>query len=76
MVNIKNEQEEKVLLAFLDSLNYNYQSNIKNEDLELNEPFLNLYNDELNKADQEIELGNYISQDEVEKLFIKKRKAR
>ena len=76
MVNIKNEQEEKVLLAFLDSLNYNYQSNIKNEDLKLNEPFLNLYNDELNKADQEIELGNYISHDEVEKLFIKRRKAR
>jgi|GEM_PF-2126115 len=41
LVNTKNEQEEKVLLAFLDSLHYKYQSDIEDEANQIKAAFLN-----------------------------------
>lgn len=74
-VNTKNEQEEKVLIAFLDSLDYKHQSDISDEPAELAAAFLNQYNQELEEADKEIETGNYIAHEDVEQLFQKRRKA-
>lgn len=74
LVNTKNEQEEKVLIAFLDSLDYKYQSDINNDPVEVEEAFLNQYNDELDQADKEIEAGDFISHEDVEQLFEKRRK--
>ncbi|RZL54892.1 MAG: hypothetical protein EOO93_19685 [Pedobacter sp.] len=74
LVNTQNEQEEKVLLAFLESLKYNYQANIENEE-QINTAFLNQYNKEIDEADAEIEAGNFISHSDVEKLFEQRRKA-
>lgn len=74
-VNTKSEQEEKVLIAFLDSLDYKYQSDISDEPTEVAAAFLNQYNQELDQADNEIEAGNYISHEDVEQLFQKRRKA-
>ncbi|WP_316771645.1 hypothetical protein [Pedobacter frigiditerrae] len=74
LVNTQNEQEEKVLLAFLESLRYNYQANIENEE-QINNAFLSQYNKEIAVADSEIEAGNYVSHSDVEKLFEQRRKA-
>ncbi|MFF5383860.1 hypothetical protein [Pedobacter suwonensis] len=74
-VNTKSEQEEKVLIAFLDSLDYKYQSDISEEPAEIATLFLDQYNQELDQADKEIESGNFISHGAVEQLFQKRRKA-
>jgi len=73
-VNTKNEQEEKVLIAFLDSLDYKYQSDINDESTEVEAALLNQYNEEIDQADKEIESGNFISHEDVEQLFEKRRK--
>lgn len=75
LVNTKNEQEEKVLLAFLDSLHYKYQFDVEDDIEKITTPFLDQYNEELNKADAEIEAGNYVEHHDVEQLFLKTRKA-
>jgi hypothetical protein len=69
LVNIKNEQEEKVLLAFLDSLHYSYQTNVHKNSDELNSAFFDEYNTELEQADATIETGSFVSHDDVEQLF-------
>lgn len=71
LVNLKNEQEEKVLLAFLNSLNYQYQADATNQ---LNTSFIDQYSSELDLADQEIEAGNFMIQEEVVNLFQSRRK--
>ncbi len=75
LVNTKNEQEEKVLLAFLNSLHYNYQSNIEGEADQINASFLNQYNVEIDRADSEIESGDFVKHEEVELFFHQRRKA-
>lgn len=75
LVNTKNEQEEKVLLAFLDSLRYNYQTNVHKSADELNSAFIDEYNTEIEQADAAIEAGNFVSHDDVEHLFKNRRKA-
>ena len=72
VVNPKNEQEEKVLLAFLDSLNYQYQANSANQS---DTSFIDQYSLELDLADQEIEAGEFMNQDEVTELFRNRRKS-
>lgn len=74
LVNTKNEQEEKVLVAFLESLKYNYQANIEGEQ-QVSEAFVDQYNKDIDIADSEIEAGNYVEHSEVEKLFEQRRKA-
>ncbi|RNL50174.1 hypothetical protein [Pedobacter jejuensis] len=74
LVNIKNEQEEKVLIAFLDSLNYKYLAGLNENPESLEAEFLHQYNKEIEQADLEIENGNYISHHDVTLLFEKRRK--
>ncbi len=75
LVNTQNEQEEKVLLAFLDSLRYKYESGIEDKADQINKAFSDQYNKEIDQADAEIEAGNYVSHKDVEQLFKKRRKA-
>jgi hypothetical protein len=75
LVNTKNEQEEKVLLAFLDSLRYNYQADIDKNADELNNAFIDQYNSEIEQADAAIEAGSFVSHGDVEQLFKNRRKA-
>lgn len=75
LVKIKNEQEEKVLLAFLNSLHYNYQSGIEGEADQINASFLDQYSSEIDQADSEIESGDFVKHEDVELLFQQRRKA-
>ncbi len=75
LVNTKNEQEEKVLLAFLDSLHYNYQADVDKSAAELNDQFVNQYNTEIEHADAEVAAGNFVSHNDVEQLLKNRRKA-
>ena len=74
LVNTHNELEEKVLIAFLNSLRYDYKSGTDGEKEEAIDAFLDQYNKEIDKAEIEIESGNYVDQDYVEKLFASRRK--
>jgi hypothetical protein len=74
LVNTHNELEEKVLIAFLDSLRYEYKSDMNAKDGKATEAFLDQYNKEIDEAEAEIESGNYVEQDYVEKLFANRRK--
>lgn len=66
LVKTQNKNEEKILLAFLDSLKYQYEIEI--DDLEK----VKLYNLEVENADKDIENGNFIVHEEVE-LILKNR---
>jgi len=70
LVNTHTEQEEKVLIAFLESLQYEYKSNIPGED----QNFLDEYNKEIDEAEAQIESGDFMTHDYVEKLFADRRK--
>jgi predicted transcriptional regulator len=72
LVNTHNEQEEKLLIAFLNNHRYDYKSDIAEEEAII--AFINEYNIEIDKAEAEIESGNYIDHDEVEKQFANRRK--
>ena len=74
LVNTHNELEEKVLIAFLKSLKYDYKSDVKGKENEPDKEFLDQYNQEIDKAETEIESGDYVDQDYVEKLFANRRK--
>ncbi len=73
LVNPHNEQEEKVLIAFLNSLQYDYKSDI-GEGQEVFEAFLEQYNKEIDEAEAEIDSGNYLNHGEVEELFANRRR--
>ncbi|MBS1523761.1 MAG: hypothetical protein JST50_22345 [Bacteroidetes bacterium] len=74
LVNTHNELEEKVLIAFLNSLKCDYKSDVKGKKGEADKEFLDQYNQEIDKAETEIESGDYVDQDYVEKLFANRRK--
>jgi len=69
VVNTHSEVEEKVLIAFLDSLQYDYKSGEQITD----DAFLTQYNKEIDEAEAEIEAGNYVDHDDVEKIFAERR---
>lgn len=63
LVNTHNEQEKKVLIAFLESLNYEYQSaNFFGQ-----AQTIEAYNKELDDALANVKAGNYTTQEELEK---------
>ncbi|TDE11592.1 hypothetical protein [Dyadobacter psychrotolerans] len=72
LVNTISEQEEKVLIAFLDSLAIQYKKDV--EESQLVKDFVKSYNDDLDKANTEIEAGNFVNQEDVELLFQNRRK--
>ena len=74
LVNTISEREEKILIAFLDSLAIQYKTDIEH-DGELVTDFLTNYNQDLDRANTEIANGNFASQDDVELLFEKRRSA-
>ena len=74
LVNTKNEQEEKVLLAFLNSLHYNYQFGFEAEADPINASFLDQYNNEIDQADSEIEGGDLLSTKMLNCFFNKEEK--
>lgn len=74
LVKIQNEQEEKVLLAFLNSLRFNYKTGVVEDSDVMREEFIVEYNNELDKSVADIEAGNFVSHEDVEKLFSDRRK--
>lgn len=74
LVITKNEQEEKILLAFLDALGYSYEAGVGAETANVGRVFLEKYTDDIEHADAEISDGNYVKQGEVEKLFRQRRR--
>jgi len=72
LVNPHSEQDEKALIAFLDSRKYDYKADIDAEDKEGMKAFFDQYNKEIDEA--EIESESYLDHDEVEKLFADRRK--
>lgn len=75
LVTINSEQEEKVLIAFLNSLKFEYKTTIADQDEEIQSEFLTRYNLELDKAEKEIENGNFVLQSDVEKLLADRRRS-
>ncbi|MCE7041977.1 hypothetical protein [Dyadobacter sp. CY312] len=73
LVNTISEQEEKVLIAFLDSLAIQYKTDI--DDSQLVKDFVTSYNEDLDKSNTEIEAGNFVNQEDVDLLFRNRRKA-
>lgn len=74
LVNPHTEQQERALIAFPDSMKYDYKADADAENTAVMEAFLDQYNKEIDEAEVEIESGNYLDQDEVEKLFAERRK--
>jgi len=70
LVNPRSDKEEKALIAFLDSMKYDYKTDIDVD----TETFIDQYNKEIDEAEAEIESGNYLTHDEVEQLFAERRK--
>lgn len=69
IVETKDKTEEKVLLAFLDSLHYSYKQDVNDSEFVSEAAFLQQYNQEIDEANNEIEMGNYINHQTVEELF-------
>ena len=76
LVNPHNEQEEKALLAFLNSRKYDYKPGIGESDDDAMTAFLDTYNREIDEAEAEIDRGEYFTQDEVEKMLQERKKTR
>lgn len=74
LVTTHNEQEEKVLLAFLDSLKFEYKTAILDTKEGLHAEFLSSYNLDIKEGEADIEQGNFSSQEDVEKFFSERRK--
>lgn len=71
LVSPHNEKEEEVLLAFLKTLGYDFNTDIENNVVEA---FLNQYNSQMENAEKEIEKGEFIIQEDVEAYFLNRRK--
>jgi flagellar biosynthesis chaperone FliJ len=76
LVNPHNEQEEKALLAFLNSRQYDYKPGVGESEDEAMTAFLDTYNKEIDEAVGQIENGEFYTQDEVEKMLQERRNAR
>ena len=68
LISTLNEQEERVLIAFLDSKSISYKTSSE-KDLESHEDFLESYNRDLESADSEIETGDFLGHSEVALLL-------
>lgn len=75
LVNTHSEQEEKVLLAFLNSLKFDYKTGVEADEDMMQEEFIAQYNTEIDAAGLDIDAGNFVLHEDVEKLFADRRKA-
>lgn len=71
LVNPHNEKEEEVLLAFLKTLRYDFKADIEGDAAGA---FLEQYNSQLDKAEKEIDDGEFMIQEDVEAYFLNRRK--
>lgn len=67
-----NDQEEKALLAFLESGHYNYKSTSGDELSESD--FLDQYNKDLSDAEAQIDRGDFLSHQNVKDFFATKKR--
>jgi len=67
--------QEKVLLAFLNSLKFDYKAGIVADEETMQEEFITQYNSEIGAAVADIDAGNFVLHEDVEKLFADRRKA-
>ncbi len=74
LVNTQSEQQEQILLAFLNSLKYDYTTDIKALEDTMREEFVTQYNAEIDAAVADIDAGNFVLHEDVEKLFADRRK--
>jgi len=74
LVNIHSEQEEKVLLAFLNSLKFDYKAGVVADEEAMQEGIITQYNSEIDAAIADIDAGNFVLHEDVEKLFADRRK--
>ena len=75
LVNTHSEVEEQLLIEFLNSHKFEFKSETIGGGKGDIEAFLDAYNKELDEAENEIDSGNYMTHDEVEKLFSERRKS-
>ena len=75
LIDIQNEQEKKVLIAFLESLNFKFRTLNEMDEDQIQSEFLKDYNDELDKAGKTIDSQDFVSQSEVENLLSERRKS-
>lgn len=75
LIDIQNEQEKKVLLAFLNSLNFKFKTIDEIDENLINSEFLKNYNLELDEAEKEIEAGQFISQEDIDNILLERRKS-
>ena len=76
LVNPHNEQEERALLAFLNSMKYDYKLGIGQSEDEIMLAFLDQYNKEIDEAEADIDAGNFYTQEQVEELLANRRKSK
>jgi hypothetical protein len=69
VVTPHNEQEEKILLAFLNSMQYEYTSLDSKNQMPVNErkQTIEEYNDEIAEAEKEYKKGKSVTTDELKK---------
>jgi hypothetical protein len=67
-----NEKEEKALLDFLKSGHYNYSSTDEKNLADVE--FINQYNKELKEAEDQIDSGDFLTQEQVKKHLAERRK--
>jgi len=76
LVNPHNEQEERALLAFLNSMKYDYKLGIGQSEDEIMLAFLDQYNKEIDEAEADIDAGNFYTHERVEELLANRRKSK
>jgi len=54
-------------------MKYDYKSNIGANEEQVMKAFIDQYNQDIDQAEKEIESGDYLNQDQVEKLFADRR---
>lgn len=75
IINTRNEAEEHVVAAFLNSLKIQYRSTAEFESEEsLHTEFLSLYNREIDEAISGNDSNSFVSHEDVEELLAQRRK--
>ena len=64
-----------MLLAFLNSLKFDYKAGVVADEETMQEEFITQYNSEIDVAAADIDAGNFVLHEDVEKLFGDRRKA-
>jgi hypothetical protein len=74
LIFTSTEQEEKIVVAFLDSLNYTYQTGVEQD--QVSSALLEYYTHDIEKANLEMKDGNHVSHNDVKELLQLRKKIR